>query len=73
MRIGGESRRQPLDIYRNAAAIDSLAAGHALCGADVWHPAQICTLLGALPGLKMLTFERRLREAAISEGLLPGE
>jgi hypothetical protein len=30
-------------------------------------------MLGALPGLRMLTFDRRLREAAASEGLLPVE
>jgi predicted nucleic acid-binding protein len=54
-------------------AIDSLAARHPLRGADLWHLAQVSTLLGELPGLKMLTFDRRLREAAASEGLLPGE
>jgi hypothetical protein len=53
--------------------IDSLAARHALRGADLWHLAQVRTLLGELPGLRMLTFDRRLREAAASEGLLPGE
>ena len=54
-------------------AIDSLAARHTLRGADLWHLAQVRTLLGELPGLKMLTFDRRLRVAAASEGLLPGE
>ena len=54
-------------------AIDSLAARHALCSADLWHLAQVRTLLGELPSLKLLTFDRRLREAAESEGLLPGE
>ena len=54
-------------------AIDSLAARHALRGADLWHLAQAHTLLGELPGLKMLTFDRRLRTAAESEGLSPGE
>jgi hypothetical protein len=46
---------------------------HTLRGADLWHLAQVRTLLGELPGLKMLTFDRRLRVAAASEGLLPGE
>ena len=55
------------------AEIDSLAARHRLRGADLWHLAQVRTLLGEVPGLKMLTFDRRLREAAGSEGLLPGE
>jgi hypothetical protein len=54
-------------------AIDSLAARHALRGADLWHLAQVRTLLAELPGLKMLTFDRRLRVAAASQGLLPGE
>lgn len=54
-------------------AIDLLAARHTLRGADLWHLAQAQTLLGELPGLKMLTFDRRLRSAAESEGLLPGE
>lgn len=54
-------------------AIDSLAARHKLRGADLWHLAQAQTLLGELPGLKMLTFDRRLRTAAESEGLSPGE
>jgi predicted nucleic acid-binding protein len=54
-------------------AIDSLAARHSLRGADLWHLAQVRTLLGELPSLKILTFDRRLREAAGSEGLLPGE
>ena len=53
-------------------AIDSLAARHTLRGADLWHLAQVRTLLGELPGLRMLTFDRRLREAAEREGLLPG-
>ena len=54
-------------------SIDSLAVRHALRGADLWHLAQAHSLLGELPGLKMLTFDRRLRTAAESEGLLPGE
>ena len=54
-------------------AIDSLAARHPLRGADLWHLAQVRTLLGELPGLRMLTFDRRLREAAASEGLLLNE
>ena len=54
-------------------AIDSLAARHALRGADLWHLAQVRTLIGELPGLRLLTFDRRLRDAATSEGLLPGE
>jgi predicted nucleic acid-binding protein len=54
-------------------AIDSLAPRHALRGADLWHLAQVRTLLGELPSLKMLTFDRRLREAAESEGLSPVE
>ena len=54
-------------------AIDSLASRHALRGAGLWHLVQVRTLLRELPGLKMLTFDRRLREAAASEGLLPGE
>jgi len=54
-------------------AIDSLAVRHALRGADLWHLAQAQTLIGELPGLKMLTFDRRLRTAAESEGLSPDE
>lgn len=53
------------------AAIDSLAARHALRGADLWHLAQVRTLLEELPGLKLLTFDHRLRAAAGAEGLLP--
>jgi predicted nucleic acid-binding protein len=54
-------------------AIDSLAARYALRGADLWHLAQARTLLGEMPGLKVLTFDRRLRAAAESEKLSPGE
>lgn len=54
-------------------AIDALATRYALRGADLWHLAQVRTLLGELPGLKLLTFDRRLRGAAESEGLLPVE
>jgi len=55
------------------AAIDALAARHTLRGADLWHLAQANSLLGELPTLKILTFDRRLRTAAEVEGLLPGE
>lgn len=54
------------------SVIDSLAARHALRGADLWHLAQVHSLLGDLPALKLLTFDRRLRAAAEAEGLLPG-
>lgn len=62
-------------IYRgpDRGAIDSLAATYALRGADLWHLAQVRSLLGELPALRMLTFDRRLRAAAEAEGLLPGE
>ena len=70
-RIAGPWRLVQRGPDRNA--IDSLAARHSLRGADLWHLAQVRTLLGELPGLKMLTFDRRLRTAAESEGLLPGE
>jgi predicted nucleic acid-binding protein len=53
--------------------IDSLAAKYALRGADLWHLAQVRSLLGELPAMKLLTFDRRLREAAEAEGMLPGE
>jgi prevent-host-death family protein len=65
----------PRNFSRRIAvdAIDSLAVRHSLRGADLWHLAQAHTLLGDLPGLRMLTFDRRLRSATESEGLLPGE
>ena len=53
--------------------IESLAGKHALRGADLWHLAQARSLLVELPALRVLTFDRRLREAAGLEGLLPGE
>lgn len=57
----------------NRDAIDSLAARHSLRGADLWHLAQVDSLRGELPTLKLLTFDRRLRAAADAEGLLPDE
>lgn len=53
--------------------IESLAGKHVLRGADLWHLAQARALLAELPALRVLTFDRRLREAAGQEGLLPNE
>jgi len=38
-----------------------------LRGADLWHLACACTLLRQLPELRLLTFDKRLYEAAVGE------
>jgi predicted nucleic acid-binding protein len=43
-----------------------------LRGADLWHLATARALRRELPGLVLLTFDERLREAAQGEGLVPG-
>ena len=53
--------------------IESLAGKHTLRGADLWHLAQARAMLAELPALRVLTFDRRLREAAELEGLLSSE
>lgn len=49
--------------------LETLAVRHPLRGADLWHLAAAADLAVSLPGLRLLTFDARLREAAVAEGL----
>ncbi len=49
--------------------VPSLARRWPLRGADLWHLACALTLLDALPELQLLSFDKRLHEAALGEGL----
>ena len=51
-------------------AID-LAGRHSLRGADLWHLSAAATLARELPGLVLLSFDRRLAAAAKREGMAP--
>ncbi len=47
----------------------NLATKWSLRGADLWHLATANTVKSELPELTLLTFDQRLKDAAIGEGL----
>ena len=49
--------------------VQQLASRWPLRGADLWHLAVARRLAGVLPELVLLTFDRRLLEAAVGEGM----
>lgn len=73
-RRGGARRRQEgrwrrLHVVFAWEAVEGLAAAWPLRDADLWHLAAARALQADLPELVLLTFDKRLREAAVGEGL----
>jgi predicted nucleic acid-binding protein len=56
-------------VHPAAERLGDLASRHPLRGADLWHLGAALALADALPGLRMLSFDRRLAAAADAEGL----
>lgn len=54
-------------------ALEGLAGKWSLRGADLWHLAAATGLAAELPELVLLTFDRRLLDAANGEGIGPGD
>ena len=59
-----------LSVVPTWATTHRLAQRWPLRGADLWHLATADTLRRDFSAIRMLTFDRRLREAAKGEGLL---
>ena len=57
-----------LDITPAWESAKTLAAKWPLRGADLWHLSAAKTLQEELPELVLLTFDRRLKRAALGEG-----
>ncbi len=53
----------------DSGVLQEMAAKWALRGADLWHLALARTLQHEQPALRLLSFDRRLAEAATGEGL----
>jgi len=58
-----------LNAVPNFDIVESLSLAWPLRGADLWHLAAAKTLQFELPELTLLTFDRRLADAAKAEGL----
>jgi len=56
-------------VQPDPESLPRLARCHPLRGADLWHLGAATALAAQLPGLRMLTFDDRLRAAARNEGL----
>jgi predicted nucleic acid-binding protein len=61
-----------LALQPDWAALDELARGWPVRGADLWHLATAATLSRELPGLRMITFDGRLTAASHGVGLAFG-
>jgi predicted nucleic acid-binding protein len=58
-----------VDLVPHRRKTGELARAYRLRGADLWHLALAKTLRSHLPNLRLLTFDARLHEAAVAEGL----
>lgn len=56
-------------IFPDDKIIAPYARKWPLRGADLWHLACACTLHRQLPELRLLTFDSRLHDAAVGEGI----
>lgn len=65
----GNGRWRQLNGLPDRALVASLAPKWLLRGADLWHLALTLSLKKELPELQLVSFDERLNEAAIGEGL----
>jgi len=58
-----------IDLVPDRRNTRKLARLYRLRGADLWHLALATTLQSHLPSLRLLSFDARLHEAAVAQGL----